>query len=66
MPDQKFNPTKYKNDFQKEKYDRLIINVPKGQKPIIQEHAKSLGKSLNSYVVDLIKSDMDSNSEDNK
>ena len=30
----KFDATKYKNDFQKEKYDRIIVNVPKGQKPV--------------------------------
>lgn len=50
-----FNATKYKNDFQKEKYDRIIVNVPKGQKSIIDEQAKKRGyKSLNSFVVDAI------------
>ena len=50
-----FDATKYKNDFQKEKYDRIIVNVPKGQKSIIDEHAKKKGyKSLNSFVVDAI------------
>ena len=34
MSDEKFDATKYKNDFQKEKYDRIIVNVPKGQKQI--------------------------------
>lgn len=53
-----FNPTKYKNAFQKENYDRLIINVPKGQKERIREHAERKGKSINGYVVDLIKKDM--------
>lgn len=51
----KFNATKYKNDFQKEKYDRIIVNVPKGQKEIISEKAKEEGyKSMNSFVVDAI------------
>ena len=55
MADEKFDATKYKNDFQKEKYDRIIVNVPKGQKLIIDESAKKLGyKSLNSFVVDAI------------
>lgn len=31
----KFDATKYKNDFQKEKYDRIIVNVPKGQKTLL-------------------------------
>ncbi len=52
---EKFDATKYKNDFQKEKYDRIIVNVTKGQKKIIDQKAKELGyKSLNSFVVDLI------------
>ena len=51
-----FNATKYKNAFQKERYDRIIVNVPKGQKQIIDEHAKKQGyKSLNSFIVDAIK-----------
>lgn len=52
---EKFDATKYKNDFQKEKYDRIIVNVAKGQKRIIDQRAKELGyKSLNSFIVDLI------------
>lgn len=53
-----FDATKYKNDFQKEKYDRIIVNVPKGQKATIQAHAKELGKSVNAYVVELINADI--------
>lgn len=56
-----FDSTKYKNDFAKEKYDRLNIQVPKGQKAVIEEHWRAKGyKSLNSYVNDLIQKDMDS------
>lgn len=52
---EKFDATKYKNDFQKEKYDRIIVNVAKGQKKVIEQKAKDLGyKSLNSFIVDLI------------
>lgn len=55
MSDEKFNATKYKNDFQKEKYDRIIVNVPKGQKQIINSEIKKLGyKSLNAFIVDAI------------
>ena len=47
--------SKSKNDFQKEKYDRIIVNVPKGQKNFIDEQARKRGyKSLNSFVVDAI------------
>ena len=64
MPDdiEKFNATKYKNDFQKEKYDRIIVNVPKGQKKIITERAMEKGyKSLNSFVVDAINEKIENN-----
>lgn len=55
MTEERFNPTKYKNDFQKEKYDRLIVNVPKGEGDIIKEEAKLLGyRSYNAFVVDAI------------
>lgn len=56
--------TKYqetKDKYLKEKVETFVIRVPKGEKSIIQEHAKSKGKSLNSYVVDLIHSDMEKN-----
>ena len=55
----KFNQAKYIQEFQKEKYDRCIFNVPKGQKAVIEEHWKAKGyKSLNSYINELIKADM--------
>lgn len=54
-----FDATKYKNDFQKEKYDRIIVNVPKGRKEVINEYAKGQGyKSLNAFVVDAINDKM--------
>jgi two-component system sensor histidine kinase VicK len=55
----KFDATKYKNDFQKEKYDRIIVNVPKGQKAVIDAEAKKQGyKSLNAFVVEAINEKM--------
>lgn len=54
-----FNQSKYANEFAKEKYDRLNIQVPKGKKIEIETHWKSKGyKSLNAYVNDLINRDM--------
>lgn len=59
MDTNKFDATKYKNDFQKEKYDRIIVNVPKGQKSLIDVEAKKQGyKSLNAFVVDAINDKM--------
>lgn len=55
----KFNKSKYIQEFVKEKYDRCIFNVPKGQKAEIEKHWKAKGyKSLNAYVNELIRKDM--------
>lgn len=54
-----FDPVKYKNDFQKEKYDRIIVNVPKGRKEEIVRYAKKQGyNSLNAFVVQAIEEKM--------
>lgn len=61
MANSNFDETKYKNDFNKLKYDRLNIQVPKGHKDIITKHYKNKGyKSLNEYVNTLIRKDMES------
>lgn len=57
-----FNKQKYDNEYAKNNYDRCIFNVPKGQKKVIEEHYKIKGyKSLNAYINDLIKNDMNNN-----
>ena len=54
--------TQYKNKHQKEKYDRIIVNVEKGKKISIKEYAKKNGyESLNQYINKLIKNDMNEN-----
>lgn len=40
---EKFDATKYKNDFQKEKYDRIIVNVAKGQKKSYWSKSQRIG-----------------------
>lgn len=45
-----FNQIKYQNDFNKEKYDRITIMVPKGEKDFISEIAKQAGMSRNEYI----------------
>lgn len=56
---EKFNQAKYIQEYQKEKYDRCIFNVPKGDKIKIQEHYQKKGyTSLNQYVNELIRRDM--------
>lgn len=59
-----FNQSKYVNEFAKQNYDRLNIQVPKGQKAVIEAHWKAKGyKSLNAYVNDLITQDMERTGE---
>ncbi len=54
-----FNENKYKNDYAKANYDRLNIQVKKGMKAVIEEHRKKKGfKSLNDYINELIRKDM--------
>lgn len=57
-----FNQAKYIQQYQKEKYDRCIFNVPKGQREKIQKHYEQKGfKSLNAYINDLVRKDMSAN-----
>lgn len=47
-----------KDRYLKEKVDEFKVRVPKGQKQVIQEFAKSRGKSLNAFVYELIQTEM--------
>lgn len=54
-----FNQARYIQEYQKEKYDRCIFNVPKGYREKIIEHYKEAGyESLNQYINALIERDM--------
>lgn len=46
--------TRAKNKYNDRNYDRLNINVPKGDREIIQKAANALGMSLNCFVTRLI------------
>lgn len=45
---------KWNDKNMKEKYDRIQLVVPKGEREEIKEFAKQQGKSLNNWVYDLI------------
>lgn len=47
-----------KNKYLREKVDEFKVRVPKGQKVVIQEYAKSKGKSLNKLVIELLEREM--------
>lgn len=44
--------------YMKDKRDRIVFNVPKGDKERYNEYARSKGKSLTKLIVDLIEEDM--------
>lgn len=54
-----FKQFKYQNDYNREHYARLSINIPLSEKESVFEHWKKNGyKSFNDYVKALIYEDM--------
>lgn len=50
----KFNQSKYIQEFQKENYDRVSVNLPKGRREVWKAIATSEGKTLNTFIKDVI------------
>ena len=44
--------------YNKKTYDRININVKKGQRQVIKDFAEKQGKSLNRFICDLIEAEM--------
>lgn len=42
----------------KERYDRIQLVVPKGQRDVIKDRAAALGLSVNAYVLGLVEADL--------
>lgn len=40
----------YSKKYINEKLDRITFRVPKGQRAVIQEHARKMGESTNSFL----------------
>ena len=38
------------NKYVRENYDRVNVNMPKGQKDVIKSHAESRGETLNAFI----------------
>lgn len=38
------------NKYVKEKYDRVLVTMPKGKKEVIQAQAEAAGVSVNAYI----------------
>jgi len=47
--------------YNKKAYDRIDVVVPKGQREVIKQFAASQGKSLNRFILDAVKKEMDLN-----
>nr|DAT39402.1 MAG TPA: hypothetical protein [Caudoviricetes sp.] len=56
--EKKFDQVKYQNKFISEKYDRINLLVPKGDKAIIKEKAAAAGESVNAYLNRIIKENL--------
>lgn len=52
------NMTNYKREFGEKNYDRLAITIPKGQKEVVDAHAKSKGLSTNGLVNELLRNEL--------
>lgn len=53
-----FNKAKYDNNYQKMNYDRIVVQVKKGEKEKYKEQAEEKGyKSLNMYIITLMEND---------
>lgn len=55
MSEEKFNPVKYRNNYDREHYERVNLSLPKGSKELIKSKAEAAGKSISQYILDLIK-----------
>ena len=38
------------NKYVREKYDKLLLTMPKGQKEVIKDHAAAHGESVNGFI----------------
>ncbi len=47
--------TKYKNDFNREHYDRIGLMLPKGLKDVWKKEAKARGLSINALIIEAVK-----------
>lgn len=60
-----FNANKYRNNFNKENYDRISFLIPKGQGLRIKEYAKQHGfKSTNNFIWECVQTCMENNMKD--
>ena len=54
-----FNQISYQNSYNKEKYDRISLMLPKGEKDRIKTVAAAAGESVNEFINKAIKQRID-------
>jgi uncharacterized protein (DUF1778 family) len=54
-----FNQISYQNSYNKEKYDRISLMLPKGEKDRIKTAAAAAGESVNEFINKAIKQRID-------
>lgn len=66
MEDKKkeFDQIAYQNDFIRNNYDRINLTVPKGEKQLIEAHAKAHGESTNAFIQRAIREAMQRENEE--
>lgn len=55
--------TEYKNKFAAEKYDRVGLMLPKGEKEKVKVHAQKRNESINGFVIRAIRETMERDNE---
>ena len=53
------------NKYAKKAYDHINLLVPKGQKPIIKEHAEKRGESVNGFIKRAIYNQIENDNKEN-
>ena len=60
----KDNETTYRNEYNRQKYDRIGLMIPKGQGDVWKAEAKQRGMSLNAFVMQAVTEYMEKNTTD--
>lgn len=59
MEKKKFDQIAYQNNYKREKYDKIEVIVPKGEKDHIKQAAKAAGLSVSAYIYKVVQEDME-------
>ncbi|MDD7770207.1 DUF1778 domain-containing protein [Suipraeoptans intestinalis] len=49
-----FDQIKYQNEYNKKKYDKVSLMLPKGEKETVKKAAQLEGKSMNEFIVEAV------------